>query len=179
MSSEMITTFSRRNGKIVKTEKPRYVETGRKGDYSGTIAKKKINAMLSQMKYEIDNSEKGQRSGKMMETKSSFKFVNTSSRSTFPNFLSETGINTRKDFTKVMESKKGIRYNRLRGRAIIRLNKGFENSHGYDAPDMEFRTKTGQVWDNQDVVFRRIRGRIVPIRNKSKKKRKELNEVPF
>jgi hypothetical protein len=176
MSNETITTFTRKQGKIVKIVKPRFVETGKKPDYSSRFAKNRIDSMIDQMKYEIDQSEKSSSTLVFNKDGSAHRAY---TKSTFPEFLRQTKINTRKDFMKVLASKKGVRYNRLKDEAVQRLNRGFQNDHGFDSPDMEFRTKTGQVWDNQDVVFRKIRGRIVPIRTRSRKKRKELEEVPF
>ncbi len=56
--NETITTFKMKNGKVKSSVKPRYVETGKKGNYKSDYAKKEIKSMLVQMEFEINQSEK-------------------------------------------------------------------------------------------------------------------------
>ena len=179
--SETVTTFKMKNGKIKSSVKPRYVETGRNADYKSAFAKKEINSMLKQMEFEIEASEAGSSTLIFEDQKGKMGGVINRSftPSTFPKFLRETKINTKKDFAKVLAGKRGIRKKRLEKEAIKRLNEGFSNDHGYDMPDMNFRKKTGQVFDNKDIIFRRIRGRIVPIRVKKKNRFDLMEEAPF
>jgi hypothetical protein len=173
--NESIPVFKMKNGNIVTSYKPRYVETGKKANYTGRYAKKAIKSELANMKYEIEQSQAGSRSilgyGKDQKV-----IVN---KSTFPEYMREAGISSKKDFIKVLSQKKGIRKERLEKLAIHRLNQGYKNKHGYDEPDMEFRRKTGQVYDNKDIIFRRVRGRIIPIRVKKNNRYDLMEDAPF
>lgn len=175
MMNESISTFSRKNGKIVTKIKPRYKLTGKTPNYSSKLAKDAIQSEIQEMRSEISNSVAGQRT--VIGYGSDMKVIGT--KSTFPSYLRETGINTRKDFMKVLQSKKGKRYERVRQEAIKRLNEGYQNPQGRAMPDMEFKVKTGQVYDNKDIIFRRVRGRIIPIRVKKKDRYDLMEEAPF
>jgi hypothetical protein len=173
--NESIPTFRMKNGNIVTSYKPRYVETGKKADYSGSYAKKAIDSTLQDMKREIADSTAGSRS----QVGYGKDAINISQKSDFPTYMRQAGISSKKDFMKVLSQKKGARKERLEKIAIQRLNEGYKNKHGYDEPDMKFRQKTGQVYDNKDIIFRRIRGRIVPIRVKKKDRYDLMEDAPF
>jgi hypothetical protein len=156
----------------IKTyQKPRYVETGKSPNYSTKFAQKRINQELGNMKWEIEKSEK-----------SSLSIVDNrriQTKSTFPDYMSKAGISSRKDFMAIINAKKGVRFERLKTTAIERLNHGYSNEHGYDTPNMEFRNKTGQVYDNKNVIFRRVRGRLIPMRVKSSERYDLKEDAPF
>lgn len=175
--TEMMNTFEMKNGKVITRQKQRYVKTGKQGDFSSSYAKKEVHNELDQMKWEIGQSEKSS------STLINDGFDRVSHRSftpsTFPEFMRRAGINSKKDFSKVIKSKKGIRFNRLKDEAISRLENGYQNQHGRDDPNKKFLVKTGQLHDNKDVIFRRIRGRIVPIRVKKKNRFDLMEEAPF
>lgn len=94
--------------------------------------------------------------------------------SSFPSYYKELKFKSRKDFAAVLERKKGKRFNDLAERAISNLSTGRDSSFGRIPANRKFRVKTRQSFDNKDVVFRRIRGKIVPMRFK-----KKLEEAPF
>lgn len=174
----MIETFQMKDGKIITKRKPRFVSTGHSGNFESKFAKKEIGSMLNQMKFEIESSEKS--SSVLIKKENSYEVSHRSfTASTFPKFMREAGINSKKDFSKVLASKKGKRFNRLKVEAIDRLNNGFQNQHGFDDPSTEFKVKTGQVHDNKDVIFRRIRGRIVPMRIKKSNRHDLMEDAPF
>lgn len=60
--------------------------------------------------------------------------------------------------------KKGIRFDRVKKEAISRLENGYKNDHGYDGPDKKFLVASKQLHDNKNIVFRRVGGRIIPMR---------------
>lgn len=175
MMNDSIKTYRRSGDRIITKLKPRYVITGKKPNYNVPYAKKAIESELEQMKYEINQSEKGSRSFTGYGT--SLKVVGT--KSTFPEYMRASGIGSTKDFMKVISQKKGIRKERLKKIAISRLEQGYQNKHGFDMPDMKFKKKTGQVHDNKDIIFRRIGGRIVPIKVERKNRYDLMEEAPF
>lgn len=180
---EEIKVFKKVNDKVVFTKRPRYVNTNKKADYSNVKSLKHINDELSNMKWEIEESATS--GGNLIFKDNSYEVSHRTKKiSTFPQYMRDAGISSKKDFMKVSKMKKGIRLERLRKVAIDRLNHGYENAHGYDSPDMKFKVASKQLYDNKDVIFRRVRGRIVPIRVKKGMRndlltQKDIDSVPF
>jgi predicted metal-dependent hydrolase len=173
--NDSIQTFKMKNGKVITGYKPRYVPTGKKPDYSSKYAQKMIAGELDNMRSEIEASQAGQRTITGVGTEMKV----TATKSTFPSYMRKAGISSKKDFMKVLSQKRGKRKERLKKIAINRLNEGYKNKHGYDMPDMKFKAKTGQVYDNKDIIFRRIKGRIVPLRIPKRNRYDILEEAPF
>ncbi len=142
----------------------RYVATGKAGSYTSGYAKKRISAEIRQMIYEVSRSEK---SSSRLEMNKNQVTGRTYVKSTFPSFMRESGISTKKDFLKIASENKGVRFNRVKAAAISRIHEGYKNEHGYNAPDREFGLKTGYLYDNKNVIFRYIRGRVIPLRLKN------------
>jgi hypothetical protein len=67
----------------------------------------------------------------------------------------------------------------LRDEVIKRLNRGYSNEHGFDMPDLEFMTKPGQVYDHKNIIFRRVRGKIRPMRIPHKNRYDLMEDAPF
>jgi len=114
------------------------------------------------MKWEIDKSTKSDSVLVMGERTGEAHRAYT--QSTFPAYMRESGISSTKDFLKVLSQKKGVRFDRLKAEAITRLDKGYMNEHGFDPPNTEFKVASKQLHDNKNIVFRRVRGRIIPMR---------------
>lgn len=172
MFDEKIEVHISKGKSVVKN---RYVKSKKKADYSSRFAQQRIIDELNNMKHEIVSSEKGSRSihgyGKDQNV--------TVTKSTFPEYMKESGINSTKDFLKVLTQKKGVRFDRLKKKAIERLENGYKNKHGYDEPDIDFLVKTKQMHDNKDVIFRRVGGRVVPIKVTKRNRYDLLDDAPF
>ncbi len=136
-----------------------------------------VTNRLAEMKGIIDKSEKGHTVTTMKEFGSSgAKFRRHGVKSTFPSWFSRLGFNSKKDFNKVVESKKGKRYDRLVNKAIKDLSKGHRTQFGEVPADKDFLVKTRQKFDNKGVIFRKIKGKIRPIKTGSGR---SYSEVPF
>ena len=136
-----------------------------------------VNNRLGEMKMEIDHATKGHTVTTMKDFgPGGANFKRHGIKSTFPKWFGEHGFKSKKDFRKVLSKKKGIRHDRLVNQAIKDLSKGYDTLHGQVPASKKFQVKTRQKFDNKGVVFRRIRGRVVPMRP-----RKPLmdDEVPF
>lgn len=115
------------------------------GDVGGVdIVQAKINselqAMVNEIKYAEVNSglvrKNGEGTGEVLG-----RFYDN----TFPEWYRETGAKNKEDFFKIVESKKGKRYEKLLAIAEDRLLNGYENiTSGRVMPDNEFRTIKGQ-----------------------------------
>lgn len=165
--------------KLVKGEEtfklvPRYVPTGLPADYSNKKAQAIITKEMKSMAWEVKRSEAG-RSTLVMGERTG-EAHRAYSKSTFPEYVQKAGINGTKDFLKVLSQGKGLRYGRIKSEAIQRLEKGFMNEHGYDEPNKKFLVASKQLHDNKNVVFRRIGGRIIPMRIPYEKR---ADLVPF
>lgn len=163
---------------IKSTTIKRYVDSNKQPNYENSFAKKRINDELQNMKYEITLSEKSRSS--LIKKENSHDFSHRSyTESTFPSYMKESGIGSSKDFMNVLSRSKGLRYERLKSVAIDRLNNGYSNKHGFDKPDMEFKKKTGQIYDNKNVIFRMVRGRVIRIKVDPKNRYDLQDDSPF
>jgi hypothetical protein len=105
---------------------------------------KMIRDEIDNMAYEIKSSVAGQRSGKHIvnpeDGKGYFKYIDTSSKSTFPKYLQAIFNNqgTKEKFLKVVKQGRGKVWDRIALEAIDRLENGYQNEHGYDRPNKEF-----------------------------------------
>lgn len=169
--------FKMVNGNIKTWQVSRFVPTNKTPDYSRPEARKIINAELKSMAVDV----------KMAETTKSKLITDEFDRvthrvggiSTFPKYMREAGISSKKDFIKVMESRKGLRFKRLEARAIERLNHGFKDSQNYSPPDKDFLVASNQLYDRKDVIFRRVRGRLIPMKVPKSKRIDLMEEAPF
>jgi hypothetical protein len=175
---EMVNRFKMVKDGSIKTWKvPRYVETGKKPDYTNPKASKIIKSELGSMRQEILASQKS--SSTLIMDDNDRVTHRTYSPSTFPSWMRNSGISSTKDFLAVINQNKGIRHDRLKGIAIDRLNSGYSNQHGYDLPDTDFKVSSNQLYDRKDVIFRRIRGRLIPMRVPKHKRVDLMSEAPF
>lgn len=137
--------------------------------------KKKVegsNLLLSrvkEMETEIKFAEKGESGIKATNT----GFTRYSKKSTFPSWFSQAGFNSKADFSKVFKKKQGMRYERILKQANKDLSSGYKTTDGIVPENTDYLVKTRQKFDNKNVVFRRINGRIVPI------KRTKQEVIPF
>ena len=107
------------------------------------VAMAMIKDEIDQMRYEIEQSEKGQRSGfydTNVKGQGMGKWVNTSTKSTFPDYLQHIFNNagTKKKFLGAVKRGKGKVWDRIALVAIQRLEHGYKNIHGYDEPNQDF-----------------------------------------
>lgn len=103
---------------------------------------------------------------------------NFGSKSTFPKFFGELGFNSKKQFLDVVAKKKGKKYEELVNDSIHSLLVGRSSTFGDIPPDERFRLATKQEFNNVGVVFRRIDGKVRPMRG-LKKKKEEEEYLPF
>ena len=112
--------------------------------YSNPILKDMIDDEISNMQWELEKSEKGKRSGVTVVNPESgkgyLKYIDTSSKSTFPKYLQAIFNNqgTIKKFNSAVKRGKGKVFDRIVNVAIDRLEHGYRNAHGYDEPNKAF-----------------------------------------
>lgn len=160
-------TFVRKNGRI------RLKMDGK--DIGG---ERMVTDRLKEMKSEIQSAEAGHTVTTMKERSyGGHDFKRYGVKSTFPKWFGQSGFSSKKDFLKVINSKKGKRYDRLVNRAIDDLSSGYDTSYGRVPPSDDFRVKTKQYYDNRGVVFRVIDGKVRPMR--FGRGRRSYDEVPF
>lgn len=111
---------------------------------SNPDAMKMIQAEIKNMEWEIKQSEKGVRGGVNVLNKEDGKgytsYVNTSRKSTFPDYLQDIfgGSGTAKKFFDAVKRGRGPVWDRIALEAINRLENGYKNHHGWDYPDKDF-----------------------------------------
>lgn len=156
-------TFRMIRGRVVP------IVAGKRARGAGPILRQEIQDRYSEVKH----ADKGYR-GASVDWDHGHA-VNFGVKSTFPPFFSQLKFNSRKQFLEVVEKKKGKKYEDLVEDSIDGLLHGRESSHGYIPPNQQFRFATKQSFNNRGVVFRRIDGKVRPL----KFKKKEEDEVPF
>lgn len=120
---------------------------------------------INEMKSEIEHAEAGSTVTTMKDFgPGSAEFKRFGIKSTFPKWFSKNGFNSKKDFMKVINSKKGVRYERLVNQAITDLSNGHSSAYGDVPASTDFKVKTKQVYDNRGVVFRVINGKVRPMK---------------
>ena len=108
------------------------------------VAMNMIKDEIKTMIWEINQSEKGTRSGVQVVNPENgqgyLKNIDTSTKSTFPPYLQEIFNNsgTAKKFIASAKSGKGKVWERIAVEAIRRLENGYQNHHGYDMPNQDF-----------------------------------------
>jgi len=141
---------------------PRFKVTNQPPDYSTPKAKALIRKELKAMEWEVKHSEKG--SSFLVADEHDRIYTRAHTKSTFPKYVQDSGAGSTKEFLKVLSQKKGVRFDRIQKEAINRLENGYMNDHGYDEPNRNFLVASKQLYDNKNIVFRRVRGRIIPMR---------------
>lgn len=88
----------------------------------------------------VEVAKPGKRTGTIIDTGDKYESINLSESSTFPEWFAEVNV-PKKDFKKVIESGKGVRYERIREKAIDILLNGFksEKSATLIEPNNDFR----------------------------------------
>lgn len=167
-----------------KSKEIRFVkQRGRIRIYNGKKSvggERALAGRLKEMKSEIDHATKGETVSVMKDLGSKgTSYKRYGIKSTFPRWFGRIGFNSKKDFNKVFDRKSGTRYQRLLKKAHKDLSQGYETTFGDVPPDKDYLVKTRQRFDNRGVIFRKIRGKIVPIRTNRRKKPKFDDEVPF
>jgi len=175
---------SKEDGDLVKNKKAKDITFIKKnGRISLRMGSRKVggsnmvSGRLDEMKSEISSADAGHTITTMKDMGSKgTAFKRHGIKSTFPSWFGESGFNSKKDFLKVINSKKGKRYDRLIDRAIDDLSGGYSTSFGKVPASKEFQVKSRQKFDNKGVVFRVIKGKVRPIRGGSQR---FDDEVPF
>lgn len=162
MTAEMTKRYSFVKGEERVKLVPRYVPTGKEPDYSNPRALGMINKELKAMAWEVKRSEKG--SSVLVSDEHDRITHRAFTKSTFPDYVQKSGAGSTKEFLKILSMKKGVRFDRLKTTAVDRLEKGYMNDHGFDEPNKNFLVASKQLHDNKNVVFRRVGGRIIPMR---------------
>lgn len=174
---------------IVKNKKSKPIrikkQNGRLRIYNGQKSvggERALIGRLKEMKMEVNTAEAGKTVSVMKDLGSkgtSYKRYGV--KSTFPKWFGRIGFNSKKDFNKVYNRKSGERYQRLVRKAHKDLSQGYDTSFGEVPPDTDYLVKTRQRFDNRGVIFRRINGKVVPLRVKGRNRNqlKFDDEVPF
>lgn len=136
-----------------------------------------VSERLAEMKEEIKGAEAGRTVTTMKERSyGGHDFKRYGIKSTFPKWFGESGFNSKKDFLKTINSKKGVRYDRLVNRAIDDLSRGYSTSFGRVPASEKFQVASRQKFDNRGVVFRVIDGKVRPMKFGG---RSYQDEIPF
>jgi len=145
---------------VVKNSRIRLLGNGK--DIGGEqILGQKLNEMLQQVKQS--------QAGHSVTTMKDFGaggavFKRHGIKSTFPQFFRDAGFKTKKEFVKAMKRKTGPAFKRIVSQAISDLQNGSETNFGNEPPNKDFLVKTKQLFDNRNIIFRTIDGKVVPIR---------------
>lgn len=100
--------------------------------------------------------------------------------STYPEFYRSIKFKNKADFKKASETLSGRKGEALVEQAIDDLKGGYDSPAGRVPPNLGFRVLTKQTYDNTNVIFRRIHGKIRPIRVKTNRHSTvSADEVPF
>lgn len=135
-------------------------------------ATRPLREELYMREMEVREAAKGMR-GASLDEQGNYKGFGT--KSTFPPFFRELGFHSKKEFLKVVKKKQGRKYEDLVDDSIDSLLKGRESAQfGRIPPNERFRLATQQEFNNQGVVFRKMNGKVVPLRP-----RHIEEEVPF
>lgn len=102
--------------------------------------------------------------------------------SNYPDFYRQLKFKNKDDFKRAFEGKTS-KSDDLIKQAHEDISGGYESANGYRVPpDLTYKVQTRQVFNNNGVVFRKLNGRVVPLRIKASKPKKiEINhdDVPF
>jgi len=133
-----------------------------------------VVSRLSEMENEVKQASAGSRG--VARDHEGYALGGYGTKSTFPDYFREEGFKTKKDFLHVLNQRKGVGFELLAKRAIKDLSHGYEYQGREVGANQNFRIRTRQDFNNKGVVFRRIHGRIVPMRVSNKRKE---DVVPF
>lgn len=138
----------------------------------------KVEDQIQEMKHEISIAEKGSRQVAHSEYGDSKNFA---TQSTFPGWYKSLGFRNREEFLGAVKTRNTKKFDKVADEAIDHLKDGYESTYGRVPPDTEFRIKTRQDFDNTGVIFRKIDGKVRPLRfgPKIQKQRDDFDEVPF
>ena len=120
------------------------VKTLDKKYFQDHFAMQMIIDEIGNMAWEINASEAGKRQGRQMVNKANgdgyLKFVNLSTKSTFPAYLQRIyGNKGSKDkFFASLRKTSGKYFDEIAREAVVRLEHGYQNMHGHDAPNIDF-----------------------------------------
>lgn len=124
-----------------------------------------VNEQLETMRVAVDEATVGTRAHMGYGTSHEVRGI----PSTYPKFYGQLHFKGKDDFRKVME-RPSERQARLINQAIGDLKKG--EGYGYPVDPSnptKYRVAAREVFDRDGIVFRRIRGRIIPIRRSQAK----------
>jgi len=91
---------------------------------------------------------------------------NFGTKSTFPQFFGDLGFNSKKQFLDVASKKTGRKYEDLVNNSVNSLLVGRNSTFGDIPPNEKFRLATKQEYNNKGVIFRKMNGKVVPLRPK-------------
>lgn len=160
--------FIRKGGRVIP------IVTGSKTGVKSRVAGQIVNDQLHGMEHSVDIAEKGKRVHLGYGTDHEVRGMS----STFPKFYSEIGFKNKADF-KTSLDKPGAKQERLIQRAIEDIKKG--ETYGFGGPNVStnFKLATRQIFDNQNVIFRKMSGKVVPIRTAKVRNQGVHVEEPF
>lgn len=112
------------------------------------VRKKIFDTEIAAMAEEVQGAEKGQRSTAVIDNPEKndgmFKYVNTSTKSTYPKWYRKLGVKNKDHFLKVINSKKGKVWERIKEVANDRLENGYLDNEGVPfEPSNEWRQLQG------------------------------------
>jgi hypothetical protein len=130
-----------------------------------------VQERLDEMKTAVKSAEAGKTVSTMKDMgDKGYEYKRHGIKSSFPAWFSRLGFNSKKDFQSVMNRKSGPRYERVVNKAIKDLSTGYRTKFGDVPASKKFLVATRQKFDNKNVIFRTINGKVVPMK---------ISEPPF
>ncbi len=161
--NELVTSFVIENVKS-KNKKAVGIEFDLKAENAQRVESKLLDDEVGQMLTEVQSGVKGERSGKMMDVGDGYEFINTSTQSTYPKWYRDIGVKSKEHFEKIVSSRKGPIWKRIKEIAQDRLENGGADGEGIPfEPSNEWRKLKGMepVLLNQDSAPSRVTGEVI------------------
>lgn len=135
-----------------------------------------LEGRVNEMKREVNEAERGMR--QVSYDRETDHHRNFATKSSYPEWYSKIKFKNKEDFKTALLSQRGKKHDEIINQAIDDLIGGYESPDvGRVPPDREFRIKTKQAWDNTNVIFRKIDGKVRPI--KIRLKQDDFSDIPF
>jgi len=147
--------FIRRNGRVIP------LISGNRAGVKPRVATRIVRDQVEAMSQAVEVAEKGQRVHLGYGTSHEVRGFGSS----FPKFYGELGFRNKADFRKVLNTP-GARQFRLMDQAVRDIKAGHSYGTGLPNQSRRFELATRQVFDNTNVVFRKIDGKVRPLRLK-------------
>ena len=162
--------FIRKNGRVIPI-----IQGDRKG-VKPRVASSIVDSQISAMSESVKNAEAGKRIVTGYGT--SQHVIGT--KSTFPKFYGELGFKNKHHFFATLQ-KPGVKQDQLMSAAVKDIKSGKDYGLGLPNRSKQFQVATREIFDNTNVIFRKLNGRVVPmkIKGSNNKIKKTVSDWDF